>query len=376
MLEQSFDNLNCKNYKMSVQIRSDIDIIWTDVLAYVSKLKFDKKIVFIDPVVLSNFPKFLDLERNKNDMLLVPTNIVEGNKNLESVISLLNIIENHGIGRKNDLICAVGGGALMDTVSMAASIYRRGVKVVKVPTTLLGIVDAAIGIKTGVNFENQRNRLGSYHINYDVLLDVQFLQSLSGNMMRQGLGEIFKIALIKSRDLFVLLEQNKTKLVESSFYQSESGRQIINSSILSMLEELHDNPREDCLMRCVDFGHTFSPLTEMESLRRPGARGVPHGFAVAYDCLLSATISYNRKILPRDDYIRALKLYKYFDFDLSNPVYNDIDLLWASMLEMKKHRGGNQNIPVPSAIGQYVFLQDLSYEELVCAQSNLKSEIL
>ena len=70
-------------------------------------------------------------------------------------------MEMQGIGRRNDNIIAVGGGALLDVVAFAASIFRRGINVVKVPTTLLGIVDASIGIKTGINFLGQRNRIGS-----------------------------------------------------------------------------------------------------------------------------------------------------------------------------------------------------------------------
>ena len=69
----------------------------------------------------------------------------------------------------------------------------------KIPTTLLGIVDAAVGIKTGINFEEKRNRIGSYHFDYKVVIDSKMLDGLSKNMVRQGLGEIFKIAIIKSK---------------------------------------------------------------------------------------------------------------------------------------------------------------------------------
>ena len=76
---------------------------------------------------------------------------------------------------------------------MAASIFRRGIHVVKVPTTLLGIVDAAIGIKTGINYLGQRNRLGSYHFDYSVIADPKLMYGLHKNLVRQGLGETLKL---------------------------------------------------------------------------------------------------------------------------------------------------------------------------------------
>ena len=117
-------------------------------------------------------------------------------------------------------------------------------------------------------------------------------------------------------------------------------------------------------MRCVDFGHSFSPLVEMESISRQGVKSLPHGFSVAFDCLLTATISMNRSLLSKSEYQDILSLYDGFDFGLNNDIYRDTTLLWSSFLEMTKHRGGNQNFPVPVSIGEYEFLQDVSFEEV------------
>ena len=117
-------------------------------------------------------------------------------------------------------------------------------------------------------------------------------------------------------------------------------------------------------MRCVDYGHSFSPLVEMESISRSGFKSLPHGFSVAFDCLLTATISMNRSLLPIQEYQEILSLYLHFDFGLDNDIYSDSKLLWSSFLEMTKHRGGNQNLPVPTSIGSFTFLQDVSFDEL------------
>jgi 3-dehydroquinate synthase len=117
-------------------------------------------------------------------------------------------------------------------------------------------------------------------------------------------------------------------------------------------------------MRSVDFGHTFSPLVEMESIRKPDYRALPHGYAVAYDCLLTSCLSNLRGLLPSNDFDRILRLYLDFDMDFANETYRDDELLWASLLEMKKHRGGNQNIPVPVKLGEFSFLQNVTYEQV------------
>ena len=148
-------------FSMNVSYESKIDISFENIFSFI-KNSNNKKVIFVDPIVLANNPIFLEIETNDQNLFLIPF-IYENTKEIESVISILKILEDKGIGRRNDMIYAIGGGALLDTVSLATSIFRRGIFIIKVPTTLR-IVDAAIGIKTGVNFEGQRNRVGSYHL--------------------------------------------------------------------------------------------------------------------------------------------------------------------------------------------------------------------
>nr|WP_315463742.1 hypothetical protein [uncultured Rhodoferax sp.] len=351
-------------FQMGVEYKRDVVIEFCDIFLYLNKIKNVKKIVFIDPVVLANQEEFLEIENSDNNLILVPTNLHEANKDLDSLKSILDVLETHGVGRRGDVVCAVGGGALLDAVALAASLFRRGIAVVKVPTTLLGIVDASIGIKTGINFLGQRNRLGSYHFDYSVVVTPNLMKGLHRHLVRQGLGEIFKIAVIKSRELFDLIISHKSLLENIEFYGTGEGVSILALSIKLMLEELHNNPREDNLLRCVDYGHSFSPLVEMESLKRSGVRSLPHGFAVAYDCMLTATISWRRGFLKDSDYKNIESLFFSFDFDFKNEIYSDYNLLWASFVEMTKHRGGNQNLPIPIGLGAYAFIQDLTFEEM------------
>jgi 3-dehydroquinate synthase len=352
------------NFKMEVGYQRIIVIEFCNIFSYLSKVGDVKKIVFIDPVVLANQDEFLEIESFDPNLLLVPTNLHEANKNLESLKSILDVLETQGVGRRGDVVCAVGGGALLDTVALAASLFRRGITVVKIPTTLLAIVDASIGIKTGINFLGQRNRLGSYHFDYSVIVDPALMKGLHRILIRQGLGEIFKIAVIKSENLFDSIHLHQKKLESIDFYNTDEGISMLSMCIRLMLEELHENPREDNLLRCVDYGHSFSPFVEMESLKRSGVRSLPHGFAVAYDCILTATISWRRGYLSDSNYSKIISLFLIFDFDFKNEIYLDYNLLWASFVEMTKHRGGNQNLPIPISIGSFAFVQDLTFEEM------------
>lgn len=366
IINHQYKDLNA--FKMKAVISNEIDIKWGDLFSQLLS-KSTKTIVFIDPVVHSlHAARFNEVELNDR-VQIVPTKINETTKNLESLISVLERFENLNVGRRDDFIYAVGGGALLDLVSLAANLYRRGVPVIKVPTTLLGCVDASIGIKTGVNFLNRRNRLGSYYLNYSVLLDTQLLISLDPGLIREGLGEIFKIAIIKSDELFNLLELHKDLLFNSEFYNSASGQKIIALSIQLMLEELHDNPTETILKRCVDFGHSFSPLVEMYSIEKDGVEAIPHGIAVGNDCAITAIISNKRGRLSEDDLNRILNLAEYIDFRRNHYLHQSVEVMWSSFADMTKHRGGQQNLPIPTSIGAYDFIQDLSYSELELAIS-------
>lgn len=356
-------------FQMSLKTVRDVTITFTSIRSFLQKTAGQKKIIFVDPVVLANQDILLEIEESDPRLLLVPTNLYEANKDIASTVAILEVLEANGIGRRGDLVIAVGGGALLDTVAFAASIFRRGISVIKVPTTLLGIVDAAIGIKTGINFHGQRNRIGSYFFDYTVVIDPTLMKGLHRGLVRQGLGEIFKIAVIKSQILFDFLNLHISNLNDIEFYQTPEGLYLLRTSIQLMLEELHDNPREDNLMRCVDYGHSFSPLIEMESIKREGCKAVPHGYSVAYDCLLTATISLNRAHLTEIEFNKILSLYTSFDFGFDNEIYLDYNLMWSSFLEMTKHRGGDQNLPIPIAIGSYSFLQDVTFTEMkTCAR--------
>jgi 3-dehydroquinate synthase len=167
--------------------------------------------------------------------------------------------------RRREPFLAIGGGVILDICGMAACLYRRGVPFVRVPTTLLAIVDASVGVKNGVDYccaithETYKNRVGSFYAPSSCLLDSSFIATQDDRNISNGFGEILKLALVRSSGLFELLETHGAALIESRFDKSLSvpegvSDRIIELSIQIMLEELGPNLWEYKLERCVDYG--------------------------------------------------------------------------------------------------------------------------
>ena len=293
---------------------------------------------------------------------------IEAHKSTDSLFMLLNEMEQFGINRRNECLISIGGGVIQDIVGFAASMYRRGVPYMRVPTTLLGIVDVSIAAKVGINWEERRNRLGAYYPPVCSLLDQTFIKTQEPIEISSGMGEILKMAVIKDARLFSLIETKGKALMESRFDHPISG-EVISRSIQGMKEELENNLWERDLKRCVDFGHSFSPIIEMRSLETDNP--LTHGQAVTIDVLFSCRISEIRGLLHSEDVGRAMACAHNMGLLTSHPMFEDVSLLLEALNDTTKHRGGNQNLPIPTEIGEYTFINDLTFEEICEAAKRL-----
>jgi 3-dehydroquinate synthase len=258
-----------------------------------------------------------------------------------------------GLGREG-IILAVGGGITLDVAGMAASIFRRGIRYVRVPTTLVGMIDAGVGIKQGVNFASKKNILGSFYPPFGCINDPSFLRTLPRRHLACGVAEMIKIALICDRRLFEILESNIVDFLESHFQKpSAAADESILRAQLSMMQQLQPNLFEHDLKRWVDFGHTFSPTLEIASHHE-----LAHGEAVALDMALATAIAVQRGVCKISVLERMANLYCAAQL----PVYNVLcssEVLATSLRETRLHRGGNLNLVVPTVVGAGAFLQDI-----------------
>jgi len=279
-------------------------------------------------------------------------NCDETNKTFEQV----NVVCRAALEMKLDrrgLLIAVGGGVCTDIVSLSASLIRRGVAHVRVPTTLTGQIDAAIGIKGAINFEGKKSFLGCFCAPQFVIVDPAFLRTLPRRHLGCGMAEIIKMAIVRDEALFASLEQFGVRLLEAQFAEPfEVARHTIWRSIELMLEELEPNIYEDqTYKRLVDFGHFFSPLLESRSEFK-----LLHGEAVAIDMALTAAIAAQQGILARKSRDRIVDLLQHCGL----PIYSDLlneALCRSATEEAIRHRAGAVNMVVPTSLGQAAFLE-------------------
>jgi 3-dehydroquinate synthase len=323
----------------------------------------DRVVIVID----ENVHKFYEVQLKnyfnshnvKYSMLVLQTG--EEEKTWDNADYILQFFEDEGILRREPII-AIGGGVLLDIVGFACSIYRRGIPYIKVPTTLLAIVDASVGSKVAVNHFNRRNRLGAYYPPILTVIDKKFIRTQSEREIVNGIAEIFKLAVIKSPELFSLLEENAELLIEEKFQYGAVPVRVINLAITDMIEELGPNLWERKLDRCVDFGHTFSPVIEMQNMRN-----LLHGEAVALDCLYSSCIAYSRGYLVKEQLDRIFNLAKRLKLKTFHEDFMKMELLKTSLSDATKHRNGNQYAPLPLGIGKYTIVNNLDDYEMIGA---------
>ena len=342
-----------------------------DLLSYGFLGSNARRIVVIDLKVSRIYLEYIKKYFKANDVncSVVIIDATEENKNIETLLYLLGEIESLGPNRKNEPLIAVGGGALLDIVGMAAGMYRRGIPYIKIPTTLLGIVDASIGVKTGINFKDRRNRLGSYNPPVSAYLDKTFLKTLDLIEISSGLGEILKLAIIKDLDLFDILSKHGKNLYNKKFIDCEQADEVISRSIKGMRDELQENLWEKNLKRYVDFGHSFSPIPELRSLKDENVPTLTHGQAVTLDVIFSSIISFNRGMLSKSDVLKIIKTAKNMSLPTNHPYFNNPDILMEALNDTIKHRNGDQNLPVPTSIGDSIFINDLNFEDIQAASS-------
>ncbi|NSZ17156.1 sedoheptulose 7-phosphate cyclase [Agrobacterium vitis] len=285
----------------------------------------------------------------------------EENKTVDNVFYVIKELNGFGLSRRSEPVIGIGGGVLLDIMGLACSLFRRGVPYVRVPTTLMGLIDAGIGAKTGVNFEQHKNRIGTYFPPLATYLDRSFLRSIDDRHMANGIAEIVKIALIKDKELFEVMEACAERMIPDRLTGSACYDFIISRAVAGMLEELEPNLWEKNLERVVDYGHTWGPTLEMLALP-----DLLHGETVAIDMAYSLILAEQRGLITNEEGARGLDLMRRVGLPLYHPKFNS-DLAERGLEDAVRHRDGKQRVPLTSGLGGAVFVNDLSQEELVLA---------
>lgn len=316
-----------------------------------------KKILFvIDEGVLQHHSQLRTAIQhyfsNIEGVQLVPDFVVvpggEHVKNSETHFhSILEAVNTHGIDR-HSYIAVIGGGAVLDVGGYAAATAHRGVRLIRIPTTVLSQNDSGVGVKNGINFFGKKNFLGTFAPPAAVFNDAHFLTTLSDAEWRNGMSEAIKVALIKDAEFFHWLEGQTTAL------SARDGHAM--QYLIKRCAELHlqhiasSDPFESGSSRPLDFGHwsahKLEALTHFQ---------MPHGEAVAYGIALDSAYSYFSGQLPLKGLERIIALLKNLSFSFYHPLFQIVDEespLLQGLQEFREHMGGRFTVMMLSAIGK------------------------
>ena len=323
-------------------------------------ISFNKCLIVVDKNVPKNFLNKIKRSLNKKTTFIHFINANEKNKNLNTSNSILKILLNQNFTRQDCLI-SVGGGITGDIGSFAASLFKRGLKFINIPTTLLSQVDSSVGGKTGVNTNLGKNLIGTFYQPKLVITDITFLQSLPYREIICGYGEILKHSLIHNRNFFNFLNKNffnivnlKSPFIEKAIYESCKIKKII----------IEKDEKEKSLRKILNFGHTFAHAYEA-TLNY--SKRLNHGEAVILGMQTALKFSYMNKILNFKEYkiikshIEKSKLPTNLKKYFSSKDYNKI---LSFMLNDKKNLSKKINLILLKKIGSPIINKEYSSNSL------------
>jgi 3-dehydroquinate synthetase len=298
------------------------------------------------------------------DLTVFPVAIKETDKTLRTLEEIVDELADFGLVRTEPVL-VVGGGLTTDVAGFACATFRRATNYIRVPTTLIGLIDASVAIKVAVNHGKYKNRLGAYHASQKVILDFSFLKTLPLSQVRNGMAELIKIAVVGHSAIFELLEKYGEDLLLSRFGHldgtpelREIAHRVTYQAIETMLRLEVPNLHELDLDRVIAFGHTWSPTLELTP-------EVPffHGHAVNIDMAFSTTIAEQRGYISARERDRIFWLMSRIGLTIDSP-YLTAELLTAATDSIVQTRDGLLRAAVPRPVGSCFFANDLTAEEL------------
>lgn len=288
----------------------------------------------------------------KAEVIMLPAG--EDNKVLEVCFQVWETLTEAGFGRQ-DLLINLGGGMVTDLGGFVASVYKRGLSFIHIPTSLLAMVDAAVGGKTGIDFAGFKNQIGTFAAAQATYIDTGFLQTLPSEEWANGFAELLKHALISDGQLW----QDLSGIQD---IQNELRSETIQKGVQIKAEIVGKDPSEIGLRKILNFGHTIGHALESYYLHTDTP--LAHGHAVAIGLLLESKLSVGQSSLTQAEFLAIETRIKSL-YTLQIP--NDIEGLWALMQHDKKNDNGEVRVCLLTKIGSCIFDQKLVYADLQAA---------
>ena len=309
-------NTKSKNYNIYIgyNIITNLKIIIKK-----EKINFKKVLFIVDKNVPKNFIKKINSRINCKKKVIFKFNASEKNKNLMNINSMLKNLFINNFTR-NDVIICVGGGITGDLAGFTARIYKRGIKFINIPSTLLSQVDSSIGGKTGFNNKFGKNLVGSFYQPDLVISDTKLLESLPKREIICGYAEILKHSLIKNKRLFLFLDKNLQSILN---LEKKIIETIILESCKIKKKIVEEDEKESNQRKGLNFGHTFGHAYEA-TLNY--SKKLNHGEAVLFGILSAAKLSKKLGTLNKSEYQLILSHLTKLKFNNLNNFFKMKDL--------------------------------------------------
>lgn len=304
-----------------------------------------KRVLLTHPPTLSEQASKLAKQiRNSHEVYTLEIPDGEAAKTAATLSKCWQVLGEHRFGRK-DTIVALGGGATTDLSGFAAASWLRGIEVIQVPTTVLAMVDAAVGGKTGINTVHGKNLVGAFHSPTAVVCDMEFLQTLPRRHLVAGLGEVIKCGFIADPQILKLVEDNS--VADLLDPRSDVLRELMERSIMVKAKVVSADLREAGKREILNYGHTFA-----HAIEKAENYEFLHGEAVAVGCVYAAEIACKLGLCDRDLADRHRAIFAKVGLPIS--YQNDSRLLLDAMRSDKKVRSDQIRMVLLEAAGQPV----------------------
>ncbi|MDR3219959.1 MAG: 3-dehydroquinate synthase [Dysgonamonadaceae bacterium] len=277
------------------------------------------------------------------------------NKNITTLSTVWEFLSLNGANRKS-LLINLGGGMLTDLGGFAAATFKRGIRFINLPTTLLGAVDAAVGGKTGINFMGLKNEIGAFCPAIAVMIDSQFFKTIDSTNLLSGYAEMLKHALLSSRTAL-----NEILRFDWDNPDYRKLNELLFESVCVKEKIVAQDPTEQGLRKALNLGHTFGHA--FESFSYETSRPVPHGYAVAWGLICELYLSYVKLGFDKDSLTKIAGFVKenYGSFAYG---CNQYPRLYELMQHDKKNEAGLINFTLMKAVGEIAINQTANRAEI------------
>ncbi len=314
-----------------------------DIKPILANIKYDKLFIltdeFTDKLCLPLLNKVEDI--NQAVRIIIPAR--DNNKTLENLAHIWRVLSNNSATR-HSLLINLGGGMITDIGGFAAATFKRGIKYINIPTTLLGAVDASVGGKTGINFEGFKNEIGSFYPATNVLISSYFFPTLNKEDILSGYAEMIKHSLISSNsdwDELLRLDINQVNFewLNDAVFRSVSIKEDI----------VKEDPYEHNIRKALNLGHTIGHA--FESFALDNNNPVLHGYAIAWGLIPELYLSHILCGFPKDKLQATIK-FIHKNYGVMHISCDDYEQLYEKMKHDKKNVSTEINFTLLSDIGE------------------------